>query len=124
MLNHEALAAELQVLRTHVSGVTYAVIAAADGIPIVADGAQTVGPDCVAALAAAGLGLARRTTEVIGQGRLRQSVVHSSGGYMAVYAIEPMALMVVLGDQSLNIGVLHQEAQPVVERAAVILAAS
>jgi uncharacterized protein len=124
LVNHEALAAELRGLREHVSGVTDTVIAAADGIPIVADGAETVGPDCVAALAAADLGLARRTTAVIGQGTLRQSVVYSSGGYMAVYAIDPMALMVVLGDQDLNLGRLHQEAQPVIERIGLLLADS
>jgi predicted regulator of Ras-like GTPase activity (Roadblock/LC7/MglB family) len=123
-LDHEALAAELQVLREHVTGVTDTVIAAADGIPIIADAAETIDPGCISALAAADLGIARRTTEVTGQGRLRQTVVYSSGGYMAVYAIEPMALMIVLGDEGLNVGRLHREAQPVIERIGLILASS
>jgi uncharacterized protein len=123
-LDHEALAAELQMLRAQVTGVTDTVIAAADGIPIVADAAETIDPGSISALAAADLGLARRTAEVTGQGKLRQSVVYSSGGYMAVYAIDPMALMVVLGDEGLNIGRLHLEAQPVIERIGLILASS
>ncbi len=121
-MDYDALAAEMRSLREHVAGVTDTVIAAADGIPIVADVADTIDPACVSALAAADLGLARRTTEVIGQGKLRQTVVYSSGGYMAVYAIDPMALIVVLGDEGLNIVRLHQEAQPAIERIASILA--
>jgi uncharacterized protein len=121
-LDYDALAAEMRSLREHVAGVTDTLIAAADGIPIVADVADTIDPASVSALAAEDLGLARRTTEVIGQGQLRQTVVYSSGGYMAVYAIDPMALIVVLGDEGLNIVRLHQEAQPTIERIASILA--
>jgi uncharacterized protein len=121
-LDYDALAAELQVLRDHVAGVTDTVIAAADGIPLIADVADSIDPVCLAALAAADLGLARKATEVTRQGVMRQTVVHSSGGYMAVYAVDPMALIVVLGDQGLNIGRLHQVAQPAIERIASILA--
>lgn len=121
-MDYDALAAEMRSLREHVAGVTDTVIAAADGIPIVADVADTIDPGSVSALAAADLGLARRTAQVTGQGQLRQTVVYSSGGYMAVYAIDPMALIVVLGDEGLNIVRLHQEAQPAIERIASILA--
>jgi predicted regulator of Ras-like GTPase activity (Roadblock/LC7/MglB family) len=56
------------------------------------------------------------------QGTLRQTIVYSSGGYMAVYAIDPMALIVVLGDEGLNIARLHLQARPAIERIASILA--
>jgi predicted regulator of Ras-like GTPase activity (Roadblock/LC7/MglB family) len=121
-LDYEALAAEMQVLRNHVAGVTDTVIAAADGIPIIADVAETLDPVTISALAAADLGLARKAVEVTGQGVLRQTVVCGSGGYMAVYAVGPMALIVVLGDGGLNIGRLHQVAQRAIERVASILA--
>jgi predicted regulator of Ras-like GTPase activity (Roadblock/LC7/MglB family) len=121
-LDYDALAAEMQTLRNHVAGVTDTMIAAADGIPILADIAETIDPVCIAALAAADLGLARKAAEVTRQGMLRQTVVYSSGGYMAVYAVDPMALIVVLGDGGLNIGRLHQVAQRAIERVASILA--
>ena len=77
----------------------------------------------ISALAAADLGIARQAAELTGQGTLRQTVVYSSGGYMAVYAIGRVALMVVLGDKGLNVGRLLYESQPVIERIGSILAA-
>jgi uncharacterized protein len=121
-LDYEALAAEMHVLRNHVAGVTDTLLAAADGIPIISDVAETIDPVCIAAVAAAALGLARRATEMTRQGILRQTMVYSSGGCMAVYAVDPTALIVVLGDGGLNIGRLHQVAQRAIERVASILA--
>ncbi|SDM17686.1 roadblock/LC7 domain-containing protein [Allokutzneria albata] len=120
-MDYDALAAELRNLRETVSGVTDTVIAAVDGIPIFADAADTIDPANVSALAAADLGVARQAVEVIGQGTLSQTVVFSSGGYMAVYAVGRTALMVVLGDKGLNIGRLLHEAQPVIARIGSIL---
>ena len=122
MLDYDALAAEMRSLREHVTGVTDTVIAAADGIPIVADVGEKLDPGSLSALAAADLGLARKAAQVTRQGTLRQTVVTSSGGYMAVYAIDPMALIVVLGDEGLNIARLHLQARPAIERIASILA--
>lgn len=122
MLDYDALAAEMRSLRDHVTGVTDTVIAAADGIPIVADVGEKLDPGTLSALAAADLGLARKAAEVTRQGKLRQTIVYSSGGYMAVYAIDPMALIVVLGDEGLNIARLHLQARPAIERIASILA--
>ena len=121
MLDYDALAVELRNLWERVSGVTDTVIAAVDGIPIFADAADTVDPANVSALAAADLGIARQAVEVIGQGTLSQTVVFSSGGYMAVYAVGRTALMVVLGDKGLNVGRLLYEAQPVIQRIGSIL---
>ena len=123
-MKQEELAAELRALRERVTGITNTVIAAADGLLILADTEDGIDPAGISALAAADLGLARRTTSVTRQGVLRQSVVHSSGGYMAVYAVGKRALMVVLGDEGLDITRLHQESQPVIQRIDSILSAS
>ena len=120
-MDYDALAAELRNLRERVTGVTDTVIAAVDGIPIIADAAENIDPANVSALAAADLGIARQAVEVIGQGTLGQTVVFSSGGYMAVYAVGRTALMVVLGDKGLNVGRLLYEARPVIERIGSIL---
>src|SRR5688500_16236657 len=115
-LDYDALSAELRKLRENVAGVTDTVIAASDGIPIVADVAKNIDPAHISALAAAGLGIARQAAEVIGLGTLSQTVVFGSEGYMAVYAIGRLSLMVVLGDKGLNLGRLLHQSRPVSAR--------
>lgn len=122
-LDFEALAGELRNLRENVAGVTDTVLAAVDGIPIIADAADDIDPAKISALAAADLGIARQAAEITGKGTLNQTVVFGSEGYMAVYAIGRLALMVVLGDKGLNVGRLLFEARPVIERIGSILAA-
>jgi hypothetical protein len=122
-LDFEALAGELRNLRENVAGVTDTVLAAVDGIPIIADAADDIDPAKISALAAADLGIARQAAEITGKGTLNQTVVFGSEGYMAVYAIGRLALMVVLGDKGLNVGRLLFESRPVIERIGSILAA-
>nr|WP_245848168.1 roadblock/LC7 domain-containing protein [Lentzea kentuckyensis] len=121
MLDYDALGAELRKLRENVTGVTDTMVAASDGIPIIADVAKNVEPAHIAALAAADLGIARQAAEVIGLGTLSQTVVFGSQGYMAVYAVGRMSLMVVLGDKGLNLGRLLYESRPVIARVGSIL---
>ncbi|MBP2474036.1 putative regulator of Ras-like GTPase activity (Roadblock/LC7/MglB family) [Crossiella equi] len=121
-MDYDALIKELRGLRENVVGVTGTVIAASDGIAILADVAEDVEPANIAALAAADIGVARQVSEVIGLGVLSQTVVFGSEGYMAVYAIGRRALMVVLGDKGLNLGRLLHESRPVIERIGSTLA--
>ncbi|WP_086663543.1 roadblock/LC7 domain-containing protein [Lentzea kentuckyensis] len=120
-MDYDALGAELRKLRENVTGVTDTMVAASDGIPIIADVAKNVEPAHIAALAAADLGIARQAAEVIGLGTLSQTVVFGSQGYMAVYAVGRMSLMVVLGDKGLNLGRLLYESRPVIARVGSIL---
>lgn len=121
IVDYDALAVELRKLRETVAGVTDTVIAAVDGIPIISDVADSVDPMNISALAAANLGIARQAAEITRQGTLNQTVVFSSGGYMAVYAIGRVALLVVLGDSGLNLGRLLYESRPVTDRIGSIL---
>ncbi|GAB2850722.1 roadblock/LC7 domain-containing protein [Lentzea nigeriaca] len=123
-MNHDVLAAELHGLRERVTGITDTLIAANDGILIMADMSDRIDTEVISALAAADLGIARRTSEVAGQGAFRQTVVFSSNGCMAVYAVGALALMVVLGDEGLNVTRLHQESQPAIERINSVLTAA
>ena len=91
---------------------------------ILADTSEKIDTEVISALAAADLGIARRTSEVAGQGAFRQSIVYNSGGCMAVYAIGTLASMVVLGDEGLNVTRLHQETQSAAERINCILTAA
>ncbi|GLZ35974.1 dynein regulation protein LC7 [Lentzea sp. NBRC 105346] len=123
-MNQDALAAELHALRDRVAGITNTIVAANDGLLILADTSPDIDPEGISALAAADLGLARRSTAAIGLGAFRQTVTYSSSGCIAVYAVGSLALMVVVGDEGLNVTHLHQETQPAIERISSILTAA
>lgn len=80
---------------------TDTLVAGVDGLLIVAE--ARIDPEGVSALAAAHLGLAHTTAAATGQGAFRHAVVHSSGGYLAVYSVDRPALVVVLGDEGLDL---------------------
>lgn len=120
-MDYDALATELREIREKVAGVTDAIVAASDGIPIIADAAEAIDAANVSALAASNLGIARQTTEVVELGTLSQTVVFSSEGYLVVYAIGRTALLAVRGDKGLNLGRLLYETRPVIERIDSIL---
>lgn len=120
-MDHEALALEMRGLREQVTGITDTAVAAADGLLIAADTADSIEPESLAALAAAGLGLARRTAEATARGVLRQTVTYGSHGCAAFYAVGDTALMVVLGDEGMDIDRLHRATQPTLRRIDSIL---
>lgn len=107
-MNHEALAREMRELREQVPGITDTAVAAADGMLIAADTADTIEPESLAAIAAAGLGIARRATAVTGRGAFRQTVTYGSQGLAAFYAVGDTALMIVLGDEGIDLERLHE----------------
>ncbi|MEU4037023.1 roadblock/LC7 domain-containing protein [Streptomyces collinus] len=120
-MNREALALEMRGLRERVTGITDTAVAAADGLLIAADTADSIDPEGLAALAAAGLGLARRTTQATARGVLRQTVAYGSHGCAAFYAVGDTALMVVLGDEGLDLESLHRATRPALDRIGSIL---
>jgi predicted regulator of Ras-like GTPase activity (Roadblock/LC7/MglB family) len=122
-MDHEALAREMRGLRERVTGITDTALAAADGMLIAADAAESIEPEGLAALAAAGLGLARRTTAATARGTLRQTVTYGSHGCAAFYAVGDTAVMVVLGDEGMDVNRLHQAAPSALDRIGSILTA-
>ncbi|RZU17361.1 roadblock/LC7 domain-containing protein [Streptomyces sp. BK239] len=120
-MDHQALAREMRGLREQVSGITDTAVAAADGLLIAADTADSIDPDGLAALAAAGLGLARRTAEATSRGSLDRTVAYGSHGCAAFYAVGETALMVVLGDEGMDVERLHRATQPALRRIDLIL---
>jgi predicted regulator of Ras-like GTPase activity (Roadblock/LC7/MglB family) len=123
-MDHEALAVEMRGLREQVTGITDTAVAAADGLLIAADTADTIDPEGLAAIAAAGLGIARRATETTGRGAFRQTVTYGSQGCAAFYAVGDTALMVVLGDEGIDLDRLHEETRPALGRIGTILTAT
>jgi len=82
-----------------------------------------VNQDNLAALTAAALSLAQRLAREVGQGTLREALTRSSGGYVAIYAIGAAAVLVLIGDEGLDVGRLHRESRAAVENLEKILAA-
>ncbi|MDX3532355.1 roadblock/LC7 domain-containing protein [Streptomyces sp. ID05-39B] len=120
-MDHQALAREMRGLREQVTGITDTVVAAADGLLIAADTADSIDPEGLAALAAAGLGLARRTAEATDRGVLHRTVTYGSHGFAAFYGVGDTALMVVLGDEGMDVDRLHTATQPTLRRIDLIL---
>ncbi|WP_415954205.1 roadblock/LC7 domain-containing protein [Streptomyces sp. KLOTTS4A1] len=120
-MDQQKLAEEMRQLRRELPGITDTAVAAADGLLIAADTSSTIDAESLAAIAAAGLGLARRTTAATERGELRRLVNHGSQGCTAVYPVGDTALMVVVGDEGMDVEALHRECPPVLNRIGMIL---
>ncbi|MGV9269129.1 roadblock/LC7 domain-containing protein [Kitasatospora sp. NPDC003701] len=115
-----ALVDELKSLRDRVMGISESVISTADGLLVAADTAA-VHPESASALSAAMLGLGRRTAAEVGLGGLRDVVTRCNGGYVVVLAIGEQALLMILGDEGLDIAGLHREAPATIQRLSELL---
>jgi predicted regulator of Ras-like GTPase activity (Roadblock/LC7/MglB family) len=118
----ELVLKELKALREQVTGVSESLVATSDGLLVAADSSE-IQAESVAALAAASLGLARRTAAEVRVGALREVVIRARTGHMAVYAVGPNALLAVLGDEGLDLDTLHTHSRTTTDRLAALLAA-
>jgi uncharacterized protein len=116
----ETVLAELYALRDQVAGVRDTAVASVDGM-LVASDTDKVRPDVLAALAAAALGLGKSTGNEVGMGELREVVTRCQSGHIIVYAIRDHSLLVVLGDEGLDITRLHLQSRPTVTRLGQLL---
>src|SRR5579863_5738692 len=110
----DALLTEMQALRDRITGITGTAVASRDGL-IIREDTGGVDPDNLAALTAAALSLAQRLAREAGQGTLREALTRSSGGCVAIYAIGATAVLVVIGDEGLDVARLHRESRVAVE---------
>ena len=110
----DALLAELRALQDKVPGITGTAVASLDGL-IVREDTGGVDPDNLAALAATWLSLAQRMSTEAGQGALREATTRSSGGSVTIYAIADRAVLVLIGDEGLDLPRLRLESQPALE---------
>jgi uncharacterized protein len=119
-VTEDALAALLRALKDRVGGITDTALASRDGL-IIASDTTDIDPDTLAALAATSLGVAQRMSAQAGQGTLREATTRSSRGCVAVYPVGTSTLLVVVGDEGLDLGRLHRESRPTVEAIEVVL---
>lgn len=115
-----ALLAQMQALRDKVTGITGTAVASRDGLIITQD-TGGVDPDNLAALAATSLAVAQRIAREAGQGMLRDAVTRSSGGYVAIYAVGSTAVLVLIGDEGLDVAKLHRETRAAVGKIEALL---
>lgn len=111
----DELLTQMQALRDKVTGITGTAVASRDGLIITAD-TGGVDADNMAALAATSLALAQRIASEAGQGTLREAITRSSGGYVAIYAVGSTAVLVLIGDEGLDIDRLHRESRAAVDK--------
>ncbi|WP_041261394.1 roadblock/LC7 domain-containing protein [Pseudofrankia inefficax] len=121
-MNIESVLTELMTLREQVAGVTNSAVASVDGLLVTHD-ASDVRPEVLAAMAAVALGLGKSTGAEVGMGELREVITRCAGGHIVVYAVGQTNLLVVLGDEGLDINRLHLYSRPAVTRLGELLAA-
>lgn len=120
-IKSDELTAEMRALRDRVVGVTDVVVASADGLLITAEADDTVDGECLAALTAAALSIARRAGTATGKGLVHHTVARFSDGYLVAQAIGDMALMAVLGDSGMDVKRFHAESQASADRIGLLL---
>jgi predicted regulator of Ras-like GTPase activity (Roadblock/LC7/MglB family) len=119
----DALLAEMRALQEKVTGITGTALASRDGL-IVREDTGGVDPDNLAALAATWLALAQRMSNEVGQGTLREAMTRSSGGFVVIYAIGAQAVLVIIGDEGLDIAKLHRESSAALDAIRALIADS
>lgn len=113
----------LSTLRARVAGVTGCVLAGVDGLVILDDRSEGQDPYNVAALAAAAAGVGRQVGIAMRHGHhLMDCTVHNSHGYLTIYGVDGSSLLAVIGDENLNVALLHLEARVVLPKIADLLA--
>ena len=106
---------ELRSLRDNVVGVHGSLVATSDGLLVTHD-IPDMEPTRIAAIVAATLGLAGQATMATGRGGFREAVARGYHGYLVVYAAGRNAVVAVLGDNELNVGMLHYEMRDMIGR--------
>jgi hypothetical protein len=117
----DALLAEMRALQDKVTGITGTAVASRDGL-IVREDTGGVDPDNLAALSATWLALAQRLSNEVGQGTLREAMTRSTSGFVVSYAIGAQAVLVIIGDEGLDIAKLHREAQAALDTIRALIA--
>ena len=118
MNKREVLEQLVTALRSALPEIKGAVVASADGLPIVA---QAEDAPRLAAMAATALGLGKRIAETTQLGPLAETLVRGREGYVVVYAVGQRGVLAVIAPDGVNLGLLHLEARSIAERMAEVL---
>jgi uncharacterized protein len=111
----DRLHAEFRLIRANVFGVHGSVVATSDGFLVAHDVPDLDSTD-IAALLAASRSLASRGAAITGRGQFREVITRGSLGYIAVFAAGDHAIVGVIGDAELNVGMLHYRVHDAITR--------
>jgi uncharacterized protein len=107
--------AELRALRETITGIDGSLVATSDGL-LIAHDIQELEPTRLAALVSTTLGLARQSVRETGRGQFREALVRGTDGYLMVYAAGSNAVVAIIGDAKINVGVMQYQAREAIER--------
>jgi uncharacterized protein len=119
-VTEDKLLAEMQALRERIRGLTGTAVASRDGL-IIREDIGGLDADNLAALTAAVLAVSQRLAAEAGQGSLRETLTRSTGGYVAVYAVGTAAVLVLIGDEGLDLTRLHRESRAAIDNIEALL---
>ncbi|HET9081950.1 MAG TPA: roadblock/LC7 domain-containing protein [Trebonia sp.] len=111
---HDHAYAELRTLRESITGVDGGLVATSDGL-LVAHDLTDLEPTRLAALVSTTLSLAKQAVRETGRGEFREALVRGTAGYLMVYAAGN-AVVAILGDPQMNVGVMQYQAREAIER--------
>jgi len=115
-INYSAIQNALQEFVTSVSNVQGASIMSPDGLAIASSLPAGMEEDRVAAMSAAMLALGERMGKELVRGDIQRVVVEGSKGFATIAACTADAVVVVLADEKVKLGVLNLEIKQLVER--------
>jgi predicted regulator of Ras-like GTPase activity (Roadblock/LC7/MglB family) len=113
----QRLQTEFALIKANVAGVHGCIVATSDGF-LVAHSLPDLDPTDLAALLAASRALASQGVAVTGRGEFREAITRGTLGYLALYAAGDSAIVAVVGNIELNVGMLHFRVHDIVERIA------
>ncbi len=117
----ELLRGELSKIRENIAGVHGSVVATSDGF-LVSHDVPDLDPTDIAALLSATRAVASQGVAASGRGQFKEAISRGTLGYLAVYAAGDSAIVAVIGDTELNIGLLHLRVRDIIERIAAYTA--
>ncbi len=120
-INYSAIQAALQEFVTSVSNVQGASIMSPDGLAIASSLPANMEEDRVAAMSAAMLALGERMGKELVRGTIQRVVVEGEKGFATIAACTADAVVVVLADEKVKLGVLNLEIKQLVERVRPLL---
>jgi len=107
--------AELRALRATIAGIDGSLVATSDGLLVTHD-IPELEPARLAALVSTTLGLARQSVRETGRGEFREALVRGTSGYLMVYAAGSSAVVAIMGDAEMNVGIMQYQARETIER--------
>ncbi len=107
--------AELRALRATITGIEGSLVATSDGL-LIAHDIPDLEPARLAALVSTTLSLARQSVRETGRGEFREALARGTEGYLMVYAAGSNAVVAIIGDADMNVGMMQYQAREAIER--------